>query len=59
MSETLADPSLVSVVGVVSTDPKAMKSPQTATKNKSKKKHSTPVKKSTSTDARLEAMDQK
>ena len=34
-----------------------MKSPQT--KDKSKKKHSTPAKKSTSTDARLEAMDQK
>ena len=59
VSETLVDPRLVSVVGVVSTDPKAMQSPQTATKDKSKNKHSTPVKKSTSTDARLEAMDQK
>ena len=46
VSETLGDPSLVSVVGVVSADPKAMKSPQ-------------PVKNSTSTDASLEAMDQK
>ena len=38
VSETLVDPSVVSVVGVVSTDPKAMKLPQTATKDKSKKK---------------------
>ena len=57
MSETLVDPSLVSVVGVVSTDLKAMKSPQNATKDK-QKKHSTPVKKSSSTDLKLEAMDQ-
>ena len=59
VSETLVDPSVVSVVGVVSIDPKAMKPPQTATKDKGKKKHSTPVKKSTSADAWLEAMDQK
>ena len=35
-----------------------MKSPDTATKDKQKKKHYTPVKKST-TDAKLEAMDQR
>ena len=35
-----------------------MKSPVTATKDKLKKKHSTPVKKST-TDAKLEAMEQR
>ena len=58
VSETLVDPSLVSVVGFTSTDSKAMKSPDTATKDKQKKKHSTPVKKST-TDAKLEAMDQR
>ena len=58
MSETLVDPSLVSVVGVASTDSKAMKSPVTATKDKQKKKQFTPVKKST-TDAKLEAMDQR
>ena len=55
--ETLVDPSLVSVVGVVSADSKAMKSPTNI--GKSKKKHSTPVKKSSSTDSKLEAMDQK
>ena len=44
VSETLVDPSVVSVVGVVSTDPEAMNSPQTGTKDKSKKKHSTPLK---------------
>ena len=51
--ETLVDPSLVTVVRVASTDKKAVKSPDTATKDKQKKKHSTPVKKST-TDAKLE-----
>ena len=50
------DPSLVTVEGVASTNKKAVKSPETATKAQ-KKKHSTPVKKST-TDAKLEAMDQ-
>ena len=50
VSETLVDPSLVSVVGVVSTGTKAMKSPPKSTKDKQKKKHSTPVKKSSSTD---------
>ena len=57
MSETFLDPSLVSVVGVVSSDSKAMKSPQTTAKEKQKKKHSTPVKKSSATDAKLEAID--
>ena len=52
------DPSLVTVVGVASTDSKAMKSPVTATKDKQKKKNSTPVKKS-ATDAKLEAIDQR
>ena len=47
---------LVSVVGVASTDSMAIKSPETATKDK-QKKPSTPVKKST-TDAKLEAMFQ-
>ena len=57
--ETLVDPNLVSVIGIASTDKKAVKSPETtAKKEKQKKKHSTPVKKS-STDATLEAMDQK
>ena len=46
------------MAGVASSDKKAVKSPETATKEKQKKKHSTPVKKST-TDAKLEAMDQK
>ena len=50
------DPSLVTVVGVASTDKKAVKSPETATKDKQKKKHSTLVKKST-TDAKLEALE--
>ena len=43
VTETLVNPTLVSVVGVASTE---------------NKKHCTPVKKST-TDAKLEAMDQK
>ena len=59
MSETLVDPSLVSVVVIVSSDGQAMKSPQTIAKDKQKKKHSTPVKKSSTTDAKLELMDQK
>ena len=46
------------MVGVASSDKKAVKSPETVTKEKQKKKHSTSVKKST-TDAKLEAMDQK
>ena len=58
VSETLLDPSLVSVVEVASTERKALKSPDTPTKDKQKKKHSTPVKKST-TDDKLEAMDQR
>ena len=58
VSEILVDPSLVSVVGVASTDSKPMKSPETDTKDKQKKKHSTLVKKFT-TDAKAEAMDQR
>ena len=58
MVKTLVGPSLVTVVGVTSTDRKAMKSPVTASKDKQKKKHSTLVKKST-TDAKLEAVDQR
>ena len=58
VSETLVNPSLVSAVGIASTDSKAMKSPETATKDKQKKKHSTAVKKST-TDPKLEAMHQR
>ena len=58
VSETMVYPSLVSVVGVASSKSKPMKSPDTATKDKQKRKHSTPVKKST-TDAKLEAMDQR
>ena len=58
MIEILVDPSLVTVVGVASTDKKAVKSTETATKDKQKKKQSTYVKKST-TDAKPEAMDQK
>ena len=53
------DPSLVSVVGVVSTETKAVQSPETSNnKEKQKKRHSTPVTKS-STDAKLEVSDQK
>ena len=59
VSETLVDSRLVSVVGFVSTDGTAMKSPQTSAKAKQKKKHSTAVKKSSSTDAKLEVMDQR
>ena len=58
VSETLVDPSLVSMVGVASTENKAMKSPETTTKDKQKKKHCTPVKKST-IDAKFASMDQK
>ena len=58
VSDTLVHPRLVSVVGVASGESKAMKSPDTATKDKQKNKHSTPVKKST-TDAKLQAMDQR
>ena len=58
-TETLVDPALVSVVGVVPSDKKSVKSPEPAiNKEKSKKKHSTPSKKA-STDEKLEAMDQR
>ena len=56
---TLVDPSLVSVIGVATANKMAGKSPERAgSKAKSKKKHSTPVKKS-STHAKLETVDQK
>ena len=58
-TETLVDPALVSVVGVIPSDKKSVKSPEPAiNKEKSKKKHSTPSKK-VSTDEKLEAMDQR
>ena len=58
-TETLVDPALVSVVGVVPSDKKSVKSPEPViNKEKSKKKHSTPSKKA-STDEKLEAMDQR
>ena len=41
VSDTLVHPRLVSVVGVASGESKAMKSPDTATKDKQKNKHST------------------
>ena len=56
-SDTLVDPSLVSVIGVATTDKKAVKSPERASsREKSKKKHSP---KKSSTDVKLEAFDQK
>ena len=55
--ESLVNAGLVTVVGVAYTDKKAVKSPETVTKDK-QKNHSTPVKKFL-TDAKLEAMDQK
>ena len=59
VTETLVDPALVSVVGVVPSDTKSVKSPQPAPgKDKSKKKHSTPSRKAF-TDDKLEAMDLK
>ena len=59
ISDTLVDPSLVSVRGVTTTEKRAVKSPENAgSKEKQKKKHSTPVKKS-SNDAKLETIEQK
>ena len=58
VTETLLDPSLVSVVGVASTESRAVESLENTSKEKQKKKHSTPVKKCTN-DAKLQAMDQK
>ena len=55
--ETLVDPSLVSVIGPTTSDKMAVKSPERASsKDKGKKKHSP---KKSSTDVKLEAMDQK
>ena len=59
VTETLLDPALVSVVSVVPSDKKSVKSPEPApSKEKPKKKHSTPSRKA-STDDKLEAVDQK
>ena len=57
--ETLVDPALVSVLSVAPSDKKTVKSPEpTPSKEKSKKKHSTPFRKA-STDDKLESMGQK
>ena len=59
VTETLVDPALVSVISVVSSDKKSVKSPEPVTrKAKPKKKHSTPSRRA-STDEKLEAMDQR